>query len=179
MLPRRQNVEYDATHHGEYFYIRTNDEAKNFRLMRTRGERSFGENWHEVIPARADVTIEGVDSFEDHLAVYERERGLEKICIRDGSGAFSHYIEFPEPVYTVSATGNAEYKTNLLRFNYTSLVTPIVRVRLQRANARARVEEAIRSARRLRRVAISIRADLRQSARWRRSADFVGLSQGL
>jgi len=124
MLPRRQGVEYDASHHGEYFYIRTNDGAKNFRLMRTTVANPSIENWHEVIPARADVTIEGIDSFEDHLAIYERERGMEKICIRDGSGAFSHYIEFPEPVYTVSAAGNAEYKSNLLRINYTSLVTP-------------------------------------------------------
>jgi oligopeptidase B len=124
MLPRRQDVEYDATHHGEHFYIRTNDGAKNFRLMRTPVANPSIENWHEVIPARADVTIEGIDSFEDHLAIYERERGIEKICLRDGSGAFSHYIDFPEPVYTVSAAGNAEYKTNLLRFNYTSLVTP-------------------------------------------------------
>jgi oligopeptidase B len=125
MLPRRQGVEYDASHHGEYFYIRTNDAAKNFRLMRTEVGNPSSEAWHEVIPARAEVTIEAVDSFEDHLAVYERERGLEKICIRDGSGAFSHYIDFPEPVYTVAASGNAEYKTNILRFNYTSLVTPM------------------------------------------------------
>ncbi len=125
MLPRRQGVEYDATHHGEYFYIRTNQGAKNFRLMRTDVGNPSMAAWHEVIPARADVTIEGVDSFEDHLAVYERETGLEKICIRDGSGAFSHYIEFPEPVYTVGATGNAEYQTSLLRFSYTSLVTPL------------------------------------------------------
>ena len=125
MLPRRQGVEYDASHHGEYFYIRTNDQAKNFRLMRTSVAAPLSENWHEVIPARAEVTIEGVDSFEDHLVVYERERGLEKICIRDGLGTFLHYIEFPEPVYTVNASGNAEYKTNLLRFNYTSLVTPM------------------------------------------------------
>ena len=124
MLPRRQNVEYDATHHGEYFFIRTNDQAKNFRLMRTPVSDPSATTWHEVIPARSSVTIEGVDSFEDHLAIYERERGIEKICIRDGSGAFSHYIEFPEPVYTVSASGNAEYSTNLLRFSYTSLVTP-------------------------------------------------------
>ncbi len=124
MLPRRQDVEYDASHHGEYFYIRTNDRAKNFRLMRTEVGDPSSENWHEVIPARADVTIEGVDSFEDHLVIYERERGLETICIRDGMGGFSHYVDFPEPVYTVSAAGNAEYQTNLLRFNYTSLVTP-------------------------------------------------------
>src|ERR1700685_3463129 len=82
------------------------------------------ETWKTVIPARAGVTIEGVDSFEDHIVIYERERGLEQICIRDASGALSQYIEFPEPVYSVGATGNAEYKTNLLRFNYTSLVTP-------------------------------------------------------
>jgi oligopeptidase B len=124
MLPRRQGVEYDASHHGEYFYIRTNDGAKNFRLMRTSVANPSIENWHEVIPARADVTIEGVDSFEDHLAVYERERGLERICVRHGEGDTFHYIDFPEPVYTVSASSNAEYKTNLLRFNYTSLVTP-------------------------------------------------------
>jgi oligopeptidase B len=124
LLPRRQDVEYEVSHHGEYFYIRTNDHAKNFRLMRTPVAAPSSENWHEVIPARAGVTIEGIDSFEDHIVIYERERGLEKICIREGSGAFSHYIEFPEPVYSVGATGNAEYRTNLLRFNYTSLVTP-------------------------------------------------------
>jgi len=124
VLPRRQGVEYDASHHGEHFYIRTNDQAKNFRLMRTGVSNPSAEKWETVIPARAGVTIEGVDSFENHIVIYERERGLEKICIRDGSGALSHYIDFPEPVYSVGAAGNAEYKTNLLRFNYTSLVTP-------------------------------------------------------
>jgi oligopeptidase B len=124
LLPRRQGVEYDASHHGEYFYIRTNDQAKNFRLMRIPVSAPSSDSWREVIPARAGVTIEGVDSFEDHIVIYERERGLEKICIRDASCALSHYIEFPEPVYSVGATGNAEYKTNLLRFDYTSLVTP-------------------------------------------------------
>ena len=124
LLPRRQDIEYDVSHHGENFYIRTNDQAKNFRLMRTPVSDPSSENWQEIIPARSGVTIEGVDSFEDHIVIYERERGLEKICIRDRSGALSHYIEFPEPVYSVGATGNAEYKTHLLRFNYTSLVTP-------------------------------------------------------
>ncbi len=105
LLPRRQDVEYDATHHGEYFYIRTNDQAKNFRLMRTEVNHPSADAWQTVIPARAGITIEGVDSFEDHIVVYERERGLEKICIRDGDGALSHYVEFPEPVYTVSRNG--------------------------------------------------------------------------
>jgi len=125
LLSRRQGVEYDASHHGEYFYIRTNERAKNFRLMRTKVSNPSAEDWEEVIPARSDVTIEGVDQFENHFAVYERERGLERICVRHGERDDFHYIEFPEPVYSVAATGNAEYATDLLRFNYTSLVTPM------------------------------------------------------
>jgi oligopeptidase B len=125
MLPRTQDVEYDASHHGEHFYIRTNQDAKNFRLMRTPVLHPSRDNWEEVVPARAAVTIEAVDSFEDYLVVYEREKGLEKICVRDGSGLLSHYVDFPEPVYTVGAVGNAEYQTKQLRFNYTSLVTPV------------------------------------------------------
>jgi len=124
MLPRQHDVEYDASHHGDFFYIRTNEGAKNFRLMRTPVSNPSRDNWEEVIPARPAVTIEGIDSFEDNLIVYERERGLEKICVRDGNGALSHYIDFPEPVYTVGASGNPEYRTKTLRFVYTSLVTP-------------------------------------------------------
>jgi oligopeptidase B len=125
MLPRRQGVEYDASHHGEFFYIRTNDQAKNFRVMRTRVAEPSDQTWEEVIPARAAATIEGLDSFENYLVIYERELGLEKICIRDSQGDFSHYVDFPDPVYTVGAIGNVEYKTTRLRFHYSSLVTPV------------------------------------------------------
>ena len=124
ILPRRQEIEYDASHHGDYFYIRTNEGAKNFRLMRTPTVNPSRDNWEEIVPARPAVTLEGIDSFKDYLVISERERGLEKIAIRDGSGKLFHYVEFPEPVYTVGTTGNAEYKTRTLRFVYASLITP-------------------------------------------------------
>ncbi|HEX5226996.1 MAG TPA: S9 family peptidase [Bryobacteraceae bacterium] len=124
MLPRRQGVEYDASHYFDDFLIRTNDQAKNFRLLACPTEDPA--TLREIIPARDGITIEGIDAFHGHFVVYERERGLERICIRSGDGDENfHYVEFPEPVYTVSPTGNAEYKTDLLRFSYTSLVTPL------------------------------------------------------
>ena len=124
VLPRRQDVEYDVTHRGEHFYIRINDAAKTFRLIRTPAANPDAANLDEVIAAQASVTIEGVDAFEDYLVVYEREKGLEKICVRKDASA-PYYIDFPEPVYSVHAVGNAEFKTKLLRFQYTSLVTPV------------------------------------------------------
>ncbi|MFQ5753205.1 MAG: prolyl oligopeptidase family serine peptidase, partial [bacterium] len=55
---------------------------------------------------------------------YERENGLKKISIRDFRNQKTHYVEFPEPVYTYWPGRNPDFNTNLLRFTYTSLVTP-------------------------------------------------------
>ena len=123
LLPRRQEVEYDAYHHGGHFYIRTNEGAKNFRLMRTPLTSPSKENWEEVIPGRADTLIESVAPFADHMVIYERQRGLTQICVRRMSDGSSYYIDFPEPVYSAGGTGNAEYNTTVLRFAYTSLIT--------------------------------------------------------
>ncbi len=41
VLPRVQETEYDITHHGNSFFIRTNDDAKTFRLVRSAGEGSI------------------------------------------------------------------------------------------------------------------------------------------
>ena len=125
ILPRKLGVEYEVEHQGHWFYIRTNEGAQNFRLMRTPVADPSRENWEQVIAARADVTIEDVDGFARYLVVSERERGLETIRIAP-AGRTDEFetIEFPEPVYTVGITANPEYDTDVLRFNYSSLVTP-------------------------------------------------------
>lgn len=123
LLKREQGIEYDAAHHGDFFYIRTNEQAPAFRVMRTPVSGPGRDNWEEVIPHRERVTVEGLDSFARHMVVYERDQGLERIQIRPDGGE-PHYISFPEPVYSVAPAGNAEYETSLLRFTYSSLVTP-------------------------------------------------------
>ena len=128
ILPRVQDTEYDVTHHGDSFFIRTNDGAKTFRVVEAPVKNPGKPHWKEVIPGRADVTIEGVNSFKDQLVFEERDNGLIKIRIQKfESGVLSpkpEYIEFPEPVYTAGVGANAEYDTKLLRFSYTSLTTP-------------------------------------------------------
>ncbi|MDP8982049.1 MAG: S9 family peptidase [Acidobacteriota bacterium] len=124
MLPRRQDTEYDAVHHGDYFYIRTNDRAKGFRVVRTPTSAPSEAAFEEIVPGRPGITVEGLEAFRNHLVIFERERGLEKIAIRALPSGDTHYIEFPEPVYTVSPGGNAEYDSAVLRFVYGSLITP-------------------------------------------------------
>ena len=123
-LPRVLGHEYDLTHHGDSFFIRTNDGAKTFRVVEAPVEDCSKEKWTTVLPARPEATIEGVSALAGYLIFEERDRGLSKVRIRSFATGETHFIDFPEPVYSVSLTGNAEYDTTILRFTYTSLVTP-------------------------------------------------------
>ena len=121
--PRRAGVEYHVDHHGSRFFITTNDEAANFRLVAAPVENPSKPAWTEVLPHRPAVKVDSTDAFRDHLVVYEREAGLRQIRILPlASGEY--LIPFPEPVYTVRQSGNPEFDTTLLRFSYTSMVTP-------------------------------------------------------
>jgi oligopeptidase B len=122
--PRQQEMEYYVGHHGDMFYIRTNDAAKNFKVMVAPVSDPSKANWRDVLPHRDTVMVDGIDLFENHLVVYEREKGLKRIRVRNFKTNEDYYVEFPEPVYTFRPTGNREYHTNILRFMYMSLVTP-------------------------------------------------------
>ena len=124
LLPRVYETEYDATHRGDSFFIRTNDGAKGFRVVEAPVADPSKANWKEIIPGRNGITIESLTAFADYLVTEERHRGLTQIYIRKPHAGEQHSIEFPEPVYTAELGANAEFNTKLLRFHYTSLVTP-------------------------------------------------------
>jgi len=123
--PRIQGIEYQVEHVGDQFFVITNENALNFKLMRTPLNATTKENWQEVIPHRADRLVTGMDAFEDFLVLYERNGGFQQIRISGTDGVTDAWnIPFPEPVYNFLPMRNPEYKTDLLRFTYTSLVTP-------------------------------------------------------
>jgi oligopeptidase B len=121
---REANHEYYPTHHGDYFYIRTNDKGRTFRLVSAPVSSPQKENWKEVLPYRKNVMLESINFFKEHMVVNERENGLPKMRITDLKSGETHYLEFPEPVYTAFTGVNVEFDTSVFRFNYQSLVTP-------------------------------------------------------
>jgi oligopeptidase B len=122
--PRRAGVEYNVSHHGDRFFITTNDDAPNFRLVSTPVDNPSRPNWTPILPHRSAVKLDTTDAFRDHLVVYQRVGGLRQIRILDLTGDGDHLVPFPEPVYSAQAHDNPEFDTSVLRFSYTSLVTP-------------------------------------------------------
>ena len=123
--PRERNLEYSVDHMGDNFYIKTNKDAKNFKLVKTPVSSPGKANWTDVIPHRENVYLQDADLFKDYLVLTERENGLKKLRVKDWVGTTDYYIEFNDPTYQAYTTGNLDFDTNLLRYNYTSLTTPL------------------------------------------------------
>ncbi len=122
--PRQQGMEYSIEHHSDRFYIVTNDEAINFKLVKTPVAKPSKDNWQTVIPHREDVLLSSVSAFADYLVISERKGGLPMIRVQKPSTGEEQDIRFPEPTYSISPGNNPEFNTTTLRFNYTSLITP-------------------------------------------------------
>ena len=123
-LRRARGHEYQVDHIDERFLIRTNDRAKNFRLMSTPVAQPGRAHWREIIAHRDDVYLGDFDLFKDYLVLEERARGLTQIRVVPWSGTDAHYLEFAEPAYRAHLGANMEINTNIVRFDYTSMKTP-------------------------------------------------------
>ena len=124
LTPRLPGVEFHAAHQGDSFWLLSNQDAVNFKLLKAPLDDLRPEAWEEVLPHRTEVMLEDIDAFAGHLVLTERVDGLLKLRVFALPSMTDHYVEFPEPVYTAATTGNLEYETGTLRFAYESLVTP-------------------------------------------------------
>jgi len=116
--------EYSISHFRDKFYVMTNRNAPNFKLMEVDENNTAEENWKEVIAHREDVLLEDIELFDNHLVIDERKNGLTNLRIINQTTGDEHYLDFGEPVYTAYASTNAEFNTKILRFGYTSMTTP-------------------------------------------------------
>ena len=123
--PRIKDVLYEVDHANDLFYIRTNLNAKNFKIITCREDKKEAENWIDIVSHQEDTLIQRFELFRNYLVVAERKNGLTQIHIIQLKSNTSHYLAFDEPAYTASIGNNPNYDTETLRFNYTSLVTPV------------------------------------------------------
>jgi oligopeptidase B len=125
-LPRERDHLYDAEHLDGRWIIRTNWNAPNYRLMEIEvGAESERERWREILPHRDDAFVHGFDVFARFLAISERSGGLRRIRVHPLSGGEDYCIDSDEPAFAARLGQNAELDTDLVRYTYTSLATPL------------------------------------------------------
>ena len=123
-LPREAGHEYSLEHAAGYYYILTNKNALNFKLMRCNESDNSLINWVDVVPHRDNVLIEDIEIFEKFLVVDEKENGLNRLRIMSADGSSDQFLNIEEETYSIYVGTNFGYETDILRYGYNSMTTP-------------------------------------------------------
>jgi oligopeptidase B len=124
-LGNERDHEYQVERAGNRWIVRTNWKAKNFRIVSVApGSEAKREEWKDLIPHRDDAFVDAFDVFARFLAVEEHSGGLRKLRIKPWAGGQETFVTADEQSYSMQLDVNREYESDLLRYTYTSMITP-------------------------------------------------------
>jgi oligopeptidase B len=123
--PRERELEYHADHTGSRWVVRSNLDAKNFRLQQVDdGAVGDKRHWKDVVKGSDDVFINDFALFKRYLVISERNGGLLRLRIHPWNGKAETFVKSDEPAYVTTLGDNREQDTDILRYDYASLTTP-------------------------------------------------------
>jgi oligopeptidase B len=124
-LDREVGHEFQIRHIKNQFYILTNWQAENFRLMSVDDQHLQDKKyWQELIPHKTDVLLQDVEVFENFLVIEERKNGLPNLRVINRDTFEENLIKFPDETYHARLHSNPEINSKKLRYVYSSLTTP-------------------------------------------------------
>jgi len=124
VLPREKGHKYSIEHRDGLFYIRTNKDAKNFRVVTAPVLDPSPVNWKEFVPHKPDMLLEDLDVFKDYAVAHEKSEGLNRFRVLSFKTGTWHEVTFPEAVYSAFGGGTPEFDTRMFRISYQSMITP-------------------------------------------------------
>ena len=122
--PLQNDVDYQVDHAAGKFYIRTNLNARNYRLVEAPEIKPGKETWKDVVPNRPHAFLSGYVLFKNYLAIEDESEGLTRIRLIKWSDKSESAIDFGEPAYVASINNGREFDTNVIRYSYQSMTTP-------------------------------------------------------
>ncbi len=124
-LARERDHEYQVEHANGRWIVRTNYQAKNFRIVAVNpGDEGNRAKWQDVVAHRDDAFVDAYDVARNFLTIEEHSGGLRKLRIRPWKGGADVFVTADEPSYTMALDVNREFDSDTLRYTYTSMVTP-------------------------------------------------------
>ena len=124
VAPRRSGLFYDVMDHGDCFYIRTNANARDFKIVVAPRQAPGEENWRDVVPHRDGRFIADATLFKHHLVVLAREDSRPRLEVHDLKTGAAHDIAFQEETYALNFETVYEFDATLLRFSYSAMNRP-------------------------------------------------------
>lgn len=122
---RTRGLEYEIQHGPDGFYVLHNADGSNFSISKTPENATGRRQWQTVVAHDPGVLLSDMLLFKGFMAVEVRENGLTRIRIYDLKSGGVREVEFSDPTYMAFLATNEEFDTEVLRYGYTSLTTPM------------------------------------------------------
>lgn len=123
--PLEQGVEYSIAKLNDWYYIYTNYQAVNFRLMKVHSENVLERSqWQDVVAPNKDTQLVDFELFNNHLVYEQRRDGLSTVTIRELSSGKEIPLKFNDTAFAAYLSGNEELDNPNVRIYYSSLTTP-------------------------------------------------------
>ncbi|NDV91942.1 prolyl oligopeptidase family serine peptidase [Alteromonas sp. 345S023] len=124
-LPIEEGHEYSVEKAGDEYFILTNKDAKNFKVMVAPANATDDmSKWKDVVAHNPDVFIQDIEIIGDYLVVKEKEQGVPRIVAHNLITKDARTIPLDDPIYGAYFTGNTQLDTDTLRIYYSSMTTP-------------------------------------------------------
>jgi oligopeptidase B len=123
-LARKAGHLYEVEHHENGFYVLSNDQAVNNRVLFSKDIPTNLNSCQEVIKHNPKVLIEGLTVFKRHLLIEERDNGLLKLKLKNVSDGQEKYIDVDGETYYLGLATNDDYAASKIYYVFNSLTTP-------------------------------------------------------
>jgi oligopeptidase B len=123
-LKRNPGHLYEIDHHENGFYILTNSNAPNKKLLFSKEIPKNIESLSEILAHDSNTLLEGISVFKNFLLIEERTNGLRKLKVKNVATGKEQFVQFNEETYFLSPGLNDNYNSDEIFFAYNSLTTP-------------------------------------------------------
>jgi oligopeptidase B len=139
LFPRQEFVQYWIEHHKGDWLIRTNQNAPDYKLLRIPVGETDLSKAETLVSPRETVRLNDILVLKDHLLLFERTDGLDRIRVHSHRDGSEHTIAMQDPVYDLQESANTEYDTRYFNFTYSSPIRPSVTFRYNLDNRQSEV----------------------------------------
>ena len=121
---RKNDVRYSIDSWHGYFYVHTNEEARDYKVLRCKSNQI--DKLEVFIPAKKETVISGFEFLDDYIIRSEKSDAIPKLYIRDIKTNKEEEIKISDEAIGVPGFSLMQKDTNTkkIRISWESMATP-------------------------------------------------------
>lgn len=125
VIPKEHGHQCWGEKRGDEFFMLTNWQAKNFRLVKVPLQSAADKScWQTLVETSAEALLEDMQLFDNHLVYLSRQRGLPVYRVKSLVSGKEFSLKFNDQAFSAYFKDNPAMSSSRVRLCYDSLTVP-------------------------------------------------------